>query len=195
MSNSKFIRGDKVKCLEASTLYCGVLTEGNEYTVFRSANGFVTVTDDINRTYAEERFKLIDRPNPADSKPISNGPRLMTLPVDSKERKNYPLFMGCVRYFPAALAGVANVSKLGNDKHNPGQELHHDRAKSMDHADCIIRHLVDTSDLLAALGRGDEQVSTQNILTEISQAAWRVLALSQELHEQFGSPLAPGAKK
>ncbi len=116
-----------------------------------------------------------------------------TLPTDSKERKDYPLYRGCLQYFPAALAGVARTSKLGNDKHNPGQELHHARGKSTDHADCVIRHLVDTSDLLAAMERGEE-VNTQDILIEIDQMCWRALAFSQEVHEKLGSPLAPGAK-
>lgn len=118
----------------------------------------------------------------------------MTLPTDSAERKNYPILRGCIRYFPAALAGVANISKIGNDKHNPNQEMHHARAKSSDHGDCIVRHLIDVEDLLAAMQRGDDSVTKEQVLAEISQAAWRVLALSQQLHEQFGSPMAPAAK-
>ncbi len=117
-----------------------------------------------------------------------------TLPVDSQIRKQYPLFRGVLRYFPAALAGIALISKKGNDKHNPGQELYHDRKKSLDHCDCIIRHLMDTSDLLAALER-NESIAPPDILDEVSQLAWRALAFSQELHERFGAPLAPGAKK
>lgn len=120
--------------------------------------------------------------------------KVMTLPIDSAERKTYPLFAGVLRYFPAALAGVARTSKLGNDKHNPGQELHHARGKSTDHGDCILRHLMDTQDLLAARSRGD-LITDQQILDEINCACWRLLALSQEIHESFGYPLAPGAKK
>lgn len=120
--------------------------------------------------------------------------KLLTLPTDSAERKQYPMHSGCLKYFPAALAGVALVSKQGNDKHNPGQEMHHARGKSSDHTDCIIRHLTDTTDLLAALARG-ESVTAEQVLAEVSQLAWRALAYSQELHEQFGAPLAPGAKK
>jgi hypothetical protein len=116
------------------------------------------------------------------------GERPMTLPTDSVERKNYPMLRGCVNYFPAALAGVAKISKLGNDKHNPGQPLHHARDKSTDHADCIIRHLIDTEDLLSA------NAPAEQILIEVSQMAWRVLAYSQTLHEKFGAPLAPGAR-
>lgn len=119
----------------------------------------------------------------------------MTLPTDSAGRKNYPIFSGCLRYFPAALAGVSKTSKLGNDKHNPGEEMHHARGKSPDHGDCIIRHLIDTEDLKAALLRGDSNLTPQDVLNEANQMVWRALAFSQELHEKFGSPLAPGAKK
>jgi hypothetical protein len=68
----------------------------------------------------------------------------------------------------------------------------------MDHGDCILRHLTDTEDLLAAYDRQpveDEPgcISKEQILLEVSQLAWRALAYSQELHERFGSPLAPGA--
>lgn len=117
-----------------------------------------------------------------------------TLPTDSNERKNFPLFRGVMRYFPAALAGVAKISKVGNDKHNPGEELHHARGKSNDHGDCVVRHLMDTADLLAAHERG-EGPTPEAVLNEVNQLAWRALALSQELHEKFGAPLAPGAKK
>lgn len=117
----------------------------------------------------------------------------MTLPTDSAERKEYPLYSGVLRYFPAALAGVALVSKRGNDKHNPGEPLHHARGKSTDHGDCILRHLTDVTDLVAASARGHE-VDPNSILSEASSLAWRALAFSQELHERFGSPLAPGAK-
>jgi hypothetical protein len=117
----------------------------------------------------------------------------VTLPTDSNMRKEYPLFRGCLRYFPAALAGVARTSKLGNDKHNPGEPMHHARGKSTDHGDCIIRHLIDVEDLLARLTRGDKDVTSRAVLDEVNQMTWRALALSQQLHENFGSPLAPGA--
>lgn len=117
-----------------------------------------------------------------------------TLPTDSQERKGYPLASGLLDYFPAALSGVARISKEGNDRHNPGLPMQHSRWLSTDHSDCVIRHLIDTRELVAAYTRGDD-VEKQAILTEVSCLAWRALALSQELHELVGdAPLAPAAK-
>lgn len=122
-----------------------------------------------------------------------------SLPDESRARKDVPLYSGCFRYFPAALAGVARWSKLGNDKHNPGQPMHHARGKSSDHADCMLRHLMDLADRLAEYDRDPvnkllgEPVPPA-ILDECDALVWRALALSQELHERFGWPLAPGAK-
>jgi hypothetical protein len=121
-----------------------------------------------------------------------------TLPTDSNARKLVPILGGVVRYFPAALAGAATHSKGGNDKHNPGEPLHHARGKSMDHEECIQRHLIDLQDLRAYLSRSDrvgEGHVEQALLTEVNALCWRALALSQELHEQYaGAPLAPGAR-
>jgi hypothetical protein len=106
------------------------------------------------------------------------------LPTGSKERKDVPLVRGCVDYFPAALAYVARVSKAGNDKHNPGEEMHHARGKSSDHADCIARHLVD---------RG--AIDPEDGLRHSGKVAWRALAMLQEELEAAGeAPLARGAR-
>jgi hypothetical protein len=106
----------------------------------------------------------------------------MTLPTDSQERKDIPLARGCLDYFPAALAEVAKLSKAGNDKHNPGEEMHHARGKSSDHADCIVRHLVER-------GRIDTDGFSHSV-----KVAWRALALLQEELEANGAPAARGAK-
>jgi len=114
-----------------------------------------------------------------------------SLPVDSKERKEFPLYSGPIRYFPKALAGVAHVCKVGNDKHNPGQELHHARGKSGDHADCIVRHLIDLAEDFGK-GKGKDE----NGIPQVAYIAWRALALAQEWYEKNeGAPMAPGAKK
>jgi len=114
---------------------------------------------------------------------------VLTLPNDSAARKEIPLLRGLLRYFPAALARVAIISKKGNDKHNPGEELHHARGKSSDHGDCIVRHLLDLQELQA------QGAPAEMILDEAGCLAWRALALSQEIHESLGvAPVAVGAR-
>lgn len=126
----------------------------------------------------------------------------LTLPTDSKERKFVPMASGLLAYFPAALAGVAKISYQGNQKHNPGMPMQHSRWLSTDHEDCVLRHLLDTMELINAYSKDGEYgdgvappITEEQILTEVSSLAWRALALSQELHERLaGSPLAPAAK-
>ena len=105
-----------------------------------------------------------------------------TLPSDSSARKAIPLARGVLDYFPAALAEIAKLSQAGNDKHNPGEPLHWARGKSMDHADCILRHLIDRGKVDASSG-----------LSHTVMVAWRALALLQEECEAAGAPLARGA--
>lgn len=106
-----------------------------------------------------------------------------SLPTDSAARKNVPLARGVLDYFPAALVAVAELSRMGNDKHNPGQELHWARGKSTDHADCIMRHLVD---------RGT--VDPEDGISHSVKVAWRALALLQEELEKAGAPMPRGAR-
>lgn len=127
----------------------------------------------------------------------------LTLPVDSNERKEYSLSRGCYAYFPAALAGVARQSFKAGAKHTKG-ELIHIRDLSVDHEDCIERHLMDLRDIEAAIeravaysGAGPEGVKALEalLLAEANALAWRALALSQVLHEKYGgAPLAPAAR-
>ncbi len=105
-----------------------------------------------------------------------------SLPTDAQARKAAPLAEGLLWYFPNALAAVAAVSKAGNDQHNPGQPMHHARGKSMDHADCILRHLVDA-------GTVDTDGQRHS-----AKVAWRALALLQEeLEREEGYPLPRNA--
>ena len=113
-----------------------------------------------------------------------------TLTADSADRKRIPLARGVLDYFPAALAAVAELSYWGNEKHNPGEDLHHSRAKSSDHADCIARHLVDRGTTYS------EVVNGQAVILRHSTAlAWRALCLLQEeLEAQEGAPKPRGAR-
>jgi hypothetical protein len=101
----------------------------------------------------------------------------------SKARKDVPLFSGVMAYFPDALVEVARLSKAGNDKHNPGQPLHWAREKSMDHADCIARHLLEY-----------DQADPEDGILHATKVAWRALALLQEEMERRGAPMSRGSR-
>lgn len=86
------------------------------------------------------------------------------LPTDAAARKDVPITTGVLDYFPDAIAEVALLSKVGNEQHNPGQPLHWAREKSTDHADCIVRHLME---------RGTRDTDGQR---HSAKVAWRALA-------------------
>lgn len=91
----------------------------------------------------------------------------MTLPTAAAERKAIPIFSGFLKYFPDAIAAVAELSRIGNEQHNPGQPLHWAREKSTDHADCAARHLLDSG-----------TIDTDNV-RHTTKLVWRALALLQ----------------
>ena len=100
----------------------------------------------------------------------------MSLPTNNLHRKGLPITTGVLDYFPDALAAVAEVSRIGNDKHNPGQPLHWSKHLSTDHADCLIRHFLDRGTRDSDGGRHRAKV------------AWRALAdLQMEIEaEEIG---------
>ena len=77
------------------------------------------------------------------------------LPTDAAERKTYPIFSGCINYFPNAIAAVSHLSYKGSQQHHPDQPLHWDKDKSSDELDALMRHMIE----------GDWE-----------QVAWRALA-------------------
>lgn len=87
------------------------------------------------------------------------------LVTDPATRKTIPLARGVLDYFPRALAAVAEVSRIGNEQHNPGQPLHWNKSKSTDHADCLMRHLIERGTIDTDGARHSAKV------------AWRALAL------------------
>lgn len=98
--------------------------------------------------------------------------RATSLPTDASSRKNFPIATGVLDYFPDALVAISEISKAGNDQHNPGQTLRWDRSKSGDEADAFIRHF---------LQRGTIDVDG---IKHTAKMAWRILALLQKEIEQ-----------
>jgi hypothetical protein len=120
------------------------------------------------------------RPAPetlADAHAAFYGSEVLSLPDDDAKRGEYPMADGLLDYFPNALAEVSKVSKIGNDQHNHGQPLNWARDKSTDHANKIMRHLVDR-------GRFDGRG-----VRHTARLAWRALAMLQtELEQEEGFP-------
>ena len=86
---------------------------------------------------------------------------------DSQRRKNQPLMRGAIDYFPDALLAVSELSRIANEKHNPGEPMHWSKGKSNDHADCCVRHLIDR-------GKWDDTMGEP--VRHSTAAAWRALA-------------------
>lgn len=97
-------------------------------------------------------------------------------------RKATPIARGVLDYFPDAIAAVAHVSYIANEQHNPGEEMHWNRGKSRDHADALVRHLLER-------GTVDDDG-----LHHSAKVAWRALALLQveieQARESQASPLS-----
>lgn len=82
-------------------------------------------------------------------------------------------------YFPDAWAEIAKVSVLGNKQHNLGAEkLYFNRTVSTDHANKVIRHMLDH-----AAGNTFDTDGTYHL----AKAAWRALAALQVAIEQTAS--------
>ena len=94
----------------------------------------------------------------------------MDLPTDSEARKHVPIASGFMDYFPDAMAAVAELSYLGNEKHNAGEPLHWSKEKSNDHADCLIRHF---------LQRGTWDTLMDQPVRHTTEMVWRALAILQ----------------
>ena len=101
----------------------------------------------------------------------------MSLPTDAAERKAIPMARGLLDYFPDALAAIADVSRVGNEQHNPGQPIHWSKHLSTDHADCLVRHLLDRGSL------------DTDGLRHSAKMAWRALAMLQtEIENEVDKP-------
>lgn len=186
---SKFKPGDKVACVRESDLgFPGVL--GREYEVESvTCLGNLILKGEGGRACTQDRFELVKRSPCAEYGSLRPGARVYTadgarcaacgrlvssvtattgLPTNAKERKALPLYSGVVRYFPDALIAVAELSRIGNDQHNPGKPLHWDRSKSGDEHDALLRHLWEAG-----------MVDTDGV-RHSTKVAWRALAALQK---------------
>ena len=94
----------------------------------------------------------------------------MTLPTDRDARNALPVWDGCIAYFPDCWAEIAKVSVLGNEQHALGAKLRFARDVSADHANKVMRHMLDH-----AAGNVMDTDGTYHL----AKAAWRALAALQ----------------
>ena len=90
------------------------------------------------------------------------------LPTDAQERKDIPVATGFIDYFPLAIVAVAELSKAGNEQHNPGKPLHWDRSKSGDESDALMRHFLERGTL------------DSDGIRHSAKVAWRAMAMLQK---------------
>jgi hypothetical protein len=102
----------------------------------------------------------------------------MSLPADAKARKDVPIYSGFIKYFPDAIAAVAELSRVGNDQHNPGKPLFWDRSKSGDELDALARHLTDEA--------AGTPFDKDGVL-HLTKVAWRAMAALQKALEPRSS--------
>lgn len=118
---------------------------------------------------------------PTDVELFTEEIKTTSLPDDAEARNDYPMADGLLYYFPNALAEVSKISALGAKQHGL-ESMHWSRGKSTDHANKIIRHLVDA-------GKTDAKGVRHS-----ANVAWRALALLQEeLERDLGLPMPPNA--
>ena len=86
---------------------------------------------------------------------------------DSATRKTFPVYSGCVKYFPDAMIAVSKRSKIGYAQHHHDKTLHWDRSKSGDELDALMRHMIEG---------------------EWDSVAWRAMAFLQKQLEQGWRP-------
>ena len=90
--------------------------------------------------------------------------------MNSQERKERPVALGFLTYFPDAIMETSYHSFLANDKHNPNTPVHWDKSKSQDNLDSLVRHIIDYQ-------KGERYDDDGlKILTAIS---WRAMAFVQ----------------
>lgn len=118
--------------------------------------------------YTGERW-----PYPASQKPLNTNP--VGLPTTPDHRKHYPLWTGVMLYFPDAMLAVSEVSRVGNEQHNPNEPLHWAREKSTDQMNTATRHMLDHS-----LGNHKDTDGTWHL----AKAVWRLCAELQLAIEQ-----------
>ena len=91
---------------------------------------------------------------------------------EAELRKATPIYTGFIKYFPFAIEAVARLSKIANEQHHPGTEVHWDMEKSKDEQDAMLRHTVDE----AKHEKGFLPETDTDGVLHLTKVAWRAMA-------------------
>ena len=134
--------------------------------VYNVSGQHTIATDDGELFYRfDKELRLVTPVGERATVPSELLPQPAPLKTVAQVRKGRPLARGVLDYFPDALMGVAEVSRVGNEQHNAGQPMHWAYDKSTDEADCLVRHLTDRGTL------------DTDGLSHTGKVAWRALAM------------------
>lgn len=96
------------------------------------------------------------------------------LPTNAEQRKAIPVYEGFIKYFPDAIAAIAQCSARANAQHSgPDAPVQWVKSTSTDEKDALMRHLID-----AQFGARD----SEGVLHMV-KVAWRALANLQRMSD------------
>jgi len=95
-------------------------------------------------TKLDPAFNSASNPIVFTVKEEQKGQQPFKLPDDAAARKAIPIYTGVIKYFPRAIAAIAQLSLTGGIQHGQTADtLHWDRNKSGDEKDALMRHIID----------------------------------------------------
>lgn len=171
---AKFKAGDKVRNTRPRHNEEYQLVRDWVYTVYAANTGCTELVETPGAWWLSDGFEIareiVD--------PLAATQPALAPVSEAARRKGQPVTSGVLDYFPDALLAVSEVSRAGNEQHHPGKPLHWEKDKSTDHAECVVRHLLDRGTL-------DTDGSSHT-----AKVAWRALALLQTELESRDPALA-----
>lgn len=87
------------------------------------------------------------------------------------------MYRGFLRYFPNAVAAIAQLSQIASDQHGH-EHMHWDHAKSKDQTDAEARHMLE----LAMAENGEIDFRDEDGTHFLVKKAWRALADCERAH-------------
>jgi hypothetical protein len=118
------------------------------------------------------------------------GQRSRLIEADSATRKTYPMCEGLLDYFPTPWQRWRGCLSSGTPSIIRASQCTTPGGKSMDHDDCIVRHLIERGGFDRVIIDGIEH----RIRHSGSLAWWALALLQEEIEREQGLPLPRAAR-